>query len=258
MLLLKKNKFVFIAFVLIFTTGCFPKFIAKSISIFDNKINLQVLTNNEIVVCFIPMHHIGTKQFYDDVQLNIDTFKKQGFSIFYEGVTLDTSLPKAELDTIYKKFRKITGMAISKSEYKGYIDTANSSIMGLKAKWIKKEKIVNQPKSLVGTSNSKDLNAVDLSIPELVAQYEKKHGTIVLEANDYKTDTHKALSNGATYENRKLMILDLRDKHLAKKIITATNNKIVVVYGNAHLPGLLKNLKLVDSSFKNLSAITKQ
>ena len=44
------------------------------------------LSNHNKTVEFIPMHHVGKREFYDGVKEIVSHYKANGFVVYYEGV----------------------------------------------------------------------------------------------------------------------------------------------------------------------------
>ena len=108
----------------------------KLLGLYDDNIKLSKVTNEEKEVIFFPMHHLGTKLFYDDVKGKIDSLKKIGYFFYTEEVKGN----KKDSITVRKSI-KLTGIPYAKNNagYKHFFD----SIYNGKVKF--KKEIFDQP-----------------------------------------------------------------------------------------------------------------
>jgi len=74
-------KKITIILLIIFCVGCKNMFLnmtLKQVGAYDEKIILsKIITNNKEIV-FMPMVHLSTKLFYEDVKNKIDSLKRAG------------------------------------------------------------------------------------------------------------------------------------------------------------------------------------
>lgn len=85
---------------------------------------------------YIGMSHIAKPEFYESVKQIVDSLRKEDYTIFYEGVGLDTSkYSKATLDTILRKQRRLLGINLTR-----YKDSSNKSL----PKAFKNKKYIDQ------------------------------------------------------------------------------------------------------------------
>lgn len=218
----------------------------KSLDIYEDGVSVSTYKNEEKTLTYIPMKHIGTKNFYKNVTAIADSLAAEGFVFFLEGVRVDTlKFSKQEIDTIQFKIRKITGVNVSK-----YLDTVNNTLMGLKYK--NKKGLINQPEySKFGITETNG-KIVDVPMNLLVEKYENKFGSIYLDACDYATVPNTFYGcDKAPEDNKNYIILDYRNLNLAKKIMSSNHTKIAVLYGALHEAGLYTELKKLDDSWKS-------
>ena len=136
-----KKVFVLIPISILFV-GClnFKVNLAfKYIGVYDDSVKLSRISNNEKEVVFIPMHHLGTALFYDDVKNKIDSLKKNGYFFYTELIKGD----KKDTMTI-RKMIKLTGLPYPKDKSPGYKHFFDSIYKG-RVK-LKKE-LMDQPSS---------------------------------------------------------------------------------------------------------------
>lgn len=220
----------------------------KSLKIYEDEVIVSSYKNEDKTIAYIPMKHVGTKNFYKNVAATADSLASEGFVFFLEGVRVDTlKFSKQQIDTIEFKIRKITGVNISQ-----YLDTVNNTLMGIKYK--NKKGLINQPKySNFGITETNG-KIVDVPMNLLLEEYENKFGTVYLDACDYATIRNTFYGcDKAPAKNKNYIILDYRNLNLAQKIMSSSDKKIAVLYGALHENGLYTELKKLDDSWKKES-----
>ena len=60
---------------------------------------------------FVPMHHLGKKEFYDNVKNIVTDSKNNGFIVYYELISTDFTTDSLLKDTIRRKVRKLKGFS---------------------------------------------------------------------------------------------------------------------------------------------------
>lgn len=217
--------------------------------VYEDRVMVEAYTNLNKTVAYIPMKHIGPKEFYQNVTKKIDSLQAKGFIVFLEGTPVDSILPKAQQDTVKLKMRWITGIALNK---KGYLDTVNGTLMGIPFK--NKKGIINQPRYRnLGIDTIKD-RLVDVKMNLLVDEYENKYGKIILEDCDYNTSIEQDLYKCRTInqDKKEYILLHYRNKKLAEAIMKEQHNKIAIVYGAAHQMGMFEELKALDPNWRKV------
>jgi len=243
------SHFFILFFITISFTSCSPIWLKFS-GVLDEAPKLKVIESNDKKVVYLPLHHIGRKEYYKDMADKIDSFNRNGFVTFYEMVNTELT-DTAEYMLLAKKFRKIQGDFDAGN---GYLDTINHTIMGT-IKYNKKYDLINQPSFL--DMNLDTLTAVnaDVTLEELLAAFEKEHGEVKLDQCDLDTPLQDEYTcNGVSKKLRKAFgndyALEFRNENLAQEIHESTANKIFVIYGARHFKGLFKNLRALDTSWK--------
>jgi len=215
----------------------------KMIGAYDKEATVSHYSNGDKEVAYIPMKHIGPKEFYGNVKKKVDSLQAEGYIVYMESVRVKDSLTPQQKDTLKWKARKLTGVNISTS---GYIDTINKTLMGYKFK--NRKGLINQPRYYVLGVDTIKGRVVDVPMNDLIAAYEKEYGPIVLNECDYNLPWDQKYTCGKIAgEESNAMILDYRNAHLAMEIIDEKNKKIAVIYGALHENGLYKELKIRDS-----------
>lgn len=205
----------------------------KSIGAYDENVNIEKMILNDKNVVFIPMIHLCTELFYQDVVRKVDSLKKKGFIFYYEQTKADI-----KKDTVLRKIRKIRGIPVSKNGYKGSIDSIFGDIK-------LKKKLVNQPAyEDLGLSQEFSRN-VDASVNEMIDFYEIKYGEIILNNCDFSTSIYEK----TTCKDEKIdeeilddVVVNFRNSIVVKEVINDKHNKIALVYGKAHFIGIKEEL----------------
>jgi len=178
---------------------------------------------------FIPNHHAGRLEFYQNLKDSIISYKQKGYVVFYEGVKSgDKNMNVASKDSLIRKLRKVLGL-LPTTEYYSMLD----SIPGF----------ISQPSNKNLGIDSTDYNA-DITINQFVKHYEKLFGTIMLEQYDFEIALEEA------YKKKQMkhvdeVAIDFRNNQLASDIFHSKKNKILIIYGAIHRKGLFKELDLL-------------
>lgn len=202
-------------------------------------------TNNDKTVAFIPMKHLGPKEFYADVKHLLDSLHNEGYIAYLESVKIMDSLPKEEVKLAHIKLRKMTGVYIGRG---GYLDTINNRLMGRRFR--NKQKLVNQPPYNKLGSDSLIDKLIDIPMNELVREYQSRFGPLALNDCDYvlkPEDKYNCGKEPGKQVNQ--IIMGYREQNLAANIAKEKNKKIAVVYGALHRNGLLRELRKIDTTW---------
>ncbi|MDR2207007.1 MAG: hypothetical protein LBE36_12730 [Flavobacteriaceae bacterium] len=212
----------------------------QSIGIYDDKISLQSVEHGDKRIVFFPMHHIGTKAFYDDVTAKTDSLKAEDYFFLYEKVTASK-----KNDTLLRKYRKLMGLPVAKSSEEGYIGIINAKFPKFKFK----KEVVNQPSyEEFGLTPENSINA-DANLSEVIDFYESKYGKVVLSECDFETSPYEEYSrnckkmNKINSENFDDAIVNFRNDVIVQKINELPNKKIAVIYGEDHIKGVIEKLE---------------
>lgn len=215
----------------------------------------KIIGENEIII--IPMHHIGTENFYTNVRKKIDSLTNLKFKIFYEMIftdnmkSNDSSIQEITDTTMIIKFRKAFGLpGISSNGATNYVDF-------FKEKGIKiKKNLIPQPSLTdLGLKNKLSEN-VDATMEELIRAYENKYGSIILEEYDLKTKLFDDYDrNKCKYKIDKQMfnefIRHYRNCIVINKINQNKNEKIAIIYGKAHFVEIKDSLQKLGYRITN-------
>jgi hypothetical protein len=217
----------------------------KMIGAYDKEATVSHYSNGDKQVAYIPMKHIGPKEFYANVKQKVDSLQAEGYIVYMESVRVTDSLTPQQRDTLRWKVRKLTGINISSS---GYIDTINKTLMGYKFR--NRKGLINQPRyHALGVDTIKG-RIVDVPMNHLITAYENEYGAILLNECDYALALNTRYNCGKINSSESnAMILDYRNSNLAGTIADERSKKIAILYGSLHESGMYKELKLRDSSW---------
>jgi hypothetical protein len=188
---------------------------------------------------FVGMIHIGQPGFYENVRRLITKSKQEGYVLGYEYV--DFSELNEEQS---RKVRKIVGFIPSEAGYKSLTQPLQE-----------KGYAVQNNESFFHLVNDKDYK-LDISSLELLQEYEKKYGPIVLEKEDLTTPLDKPIKKTLPKKNQLNIILNYRNERLAAKIDSINVPKLILIYGAKHEKGLIADLKKTDPKTKLIAKKT--
>ncbi len=240
---------------------------------------LATLSNGQKTVVFQDMQHIGSEDFYKSVVFDLEQALADGYTLFYEGVTPVDGRPdltdwfnqtlrgsKQDLSAGYKKMAEQCGLSFQlnyfdpikadmaihpsrhitadtnflemKTEYDRLLreDTVFAAAMAAKAAKVKQ-----------ATSNSGgDPFALFLGIVEGATPEQKKLAGIVCRGV-LGMAVSGALGEEKDPSNR--IIVDFRNRALARFVDESKSDKIYITYGAAHFPGFFAELQKRDPKF---------
>jgi hypothetical protein len=235
---MQKIKILFLLFLfsLLSCTSFKVNLAFKLIGLYDDNIKLSKVTNEEREVVFIPMHHIGTKLFYDDVKTKIDSLKKIGYFFYTEEVKGN----KKDSITVRKSI-KISGIPFNSnnSGYKHFFD----SIYKGKVKF--KKEILDQPSSIKFGLDESNSKTVDVTLKEMIDYYESKYGEIKLEPCDFEKSFYE--KPNCKYKPmgknvREDVYIGFRNRNILKTFFDDNHKKIAIIYGAEHFKEIREEL----------------
>lgn len=241
--------FIFLLLSIITLNSCI-NMVFRAMGITDKESKYYMMSNGEKTFAYIPMHHVGTQEFYTSVKHQVDSFQNLGYFVFYEKVS-PKGIDSTAMITYRKKFRKIMGLASTQ-----YFDTVNNLFAG-KIKYTGKEKLVNQPDYPSLGVNMSNAENVDVELNTIIDAYEKKYGEIILDDCDLNTDLQSEY-NCTTLPKKSMQkflyefAIEMRDEHIFQNIINSKYDKIVIIYGRKHFKGVKKKLQAHDARWKEI------
>jgi hypothetical protein len=221
------NRFCFGILLLMACYSC--KLLKVGAELRKTEATVYSYTVNNKDIKYIPMHHLGKLEFYEDVKNRVIDLKSKGYVVYYEKIKVDTENLSIQYDTIRRKYRKIRG-------FNGTYKEIVSKIGILK-------NYVQQPSNEGLGGDNKDVRA-DVTAVELVQEWEKQNGTILLDSLDMKTnfDTTYRREKFFKKSQRDKIIIQFRNQHLINTIKEKGNPKILILYGAGHRKDLEKKI----------------
>ena len=241
---MKFRSLFFLFIFAIFLSSCMSMAL-NSIDAYKDHNSVSFFSNGNKMVAYIPMTHVGKKEFYADIKNKVDSLQYNGYIVLMESVKVRDSLTGPQKDTLRRKVRRLLGVDLNG---KGYLDTINGTLMGIKFK--NKQGLINQPPYYkLGVDTLKGRRE-DVPINVLLKAYEEQYGEISLTDCDFTTplgNKYNCMREVNNWMNE--FVLGYRNRHLAAAIIDESNQKIAVLYGAMHHGGLLEELTKLDSTF---------
>lgn len=182
---------------------------------------------------FVPMSHISTKAFYADVERLVKQAKADGYVLFYEEVDFDKAT-----ETEQRKLRRMVGFIPSPEGYRKMLGSLDDE-----------KYTIQENEQFLHQVNDLDFN-VDVSPQDILNEYEKRYGELVLTEEDMNTPIEESMKPSEPNKQMMAVVLDYRNDYLAKAIQESEYSKIIVLYGGRHEKGLVKDLKELDSTWK--------
>ncbi len=238
-----------------FFSSCIQKMLLKKVGAFDENAITREISNGDKIIVFVPMHHVGKQSFYADVKRKIDSLHNNGYVVYYEGTKPDMNVDSLTADTLKRKLRMITGIdPVLANKYGGYVDTVTNTFMGSKSKYIKSEKLRNQPSApALGIHLVKDVRA-DVFFSDIINAYELKYGKLQLTECDLQTPLGQKYRCKKTVKRKEKLdiLLNSRNEFLSNAIVKEERKNMAVVFGAKHFKGLLKMLQEKDPAWKKV------
>lgn len=235
------KKYAFFIIILLTLSSC-VRMAFKSAGLFEDKVTVNKLYNNDKEVYFLELQHFGRKEYYSDLKKKVDSLQKKNVSLFYESVIYPDYLTKEDKITLVKKHRKLSG-----SSGNIYLDTLTNKLYG-KYKMPKKYDLINQPANEELYDLSKATN-VDAQLDSLLIKFENLYGKVELSECDKQTDLYDMSYDCETLDRKARKIysdsiaLYYRNSIIVDKVLQSSSNKIAIVYGKFHYKGVKEMLK---------------
>lgn len=233
------------------------------------------LNNGSKRVVFQGMQHIGSENFYKAVIYDVEKALSEGYVVFYEGVQTPTPESKAFFDKLshelvggsdlsgtYKSIGEVCGMKFQ-LDYFGLLEadkakhpkrhiTADVDAMELKEEY---ERLMRENPAFA-KAHANDFQPKPATNENAVLQD-------AVEWLKSGTEAQKTLGGIACRGLFTLsqpaqdsppgrmepVILDFRNRSLAKQIMQSKEDKIFITYGAAHLQGLVAELRKLDTKW---------
>lgn len=236
---------------------------------------LATLANGKKTVVFQGMQHVGSEDFYKSVVFDLEKALTEGYTLFYEGVQAVPGRP--DLDQWFNETLRGTKKDLSA----GYTQLADSCGLTFQLTYFEPllaDKAIHPSRHVTADVSYLDMKTeFDRLMREdpgfaqaMAARAAKKTGDddttlAMLSAVSKATKDQKRLVGilcrgfmgmsiaGAIGEKDATMeriILEYRNRALARFVAQSAAEKIYITYGAAHFPGFLKDLQAFDPAMK--------
>lgn len=185
---------------------------------------------------FVKMHHIGKKEFYNNVSALVEKAKNENYVLYYEWIKFDLS---TEIEK--RKIRKLTGFIPSEEGYRELISMIGDDSL-----------VVQDNNQFLGLVNNKDY-LVDITHTELLDKFEQLHGKLILSEADLEAPIKEFLDVDISESKVNDVLLTERNKIIVEHITTHPHSKIIVLYGANHEEGVIELLKQENPSWYRVS-----
>ena len=245
---MKKITFLLLFFVLCMS-ACTTSLVVLSSGVLRDASRQYIMRNGLREIIYLPLHHMGTREYYDKIRNDVDSLQKEGYVVYYESIAynLDSDSLREEYD---KKFRKLTGDRLGQQQC---IEIYRDTVPVLRAPMYQKlgNRIIPQPNySFFTVDYTKAVNA-DLPKNKLLDDFEYKYGEVKLNACDLKTKMAepyrcKPIKSKLKRIFDKEFIMEAREHNLASLIDDAPMQKILILFGGSHFKGFSSYLQQRD------------
>ncbi len=228
------RKLLLIALLISFFSAC--KIFRSAVELNRTQPSLYSFSIYEKEVDYLPMHHLGKKEFYENVKNIVIDKKNSGYVVYYELVSTDFTTDSLLKDNIRRKARKLKGFSGS------YKDNASSSLF---------DKYIQQPSYFEIGIDSTDIRA-DVNYLQLIKQWELLNGEIMLDSIDLNTPFDEKFNKGTFYTRKEYnrIFIEYRNDYLLEVVKASPDKKILILYGFGHLRDFKKKTKKINNARK--------
>ena len=236
---------------------------------------LAMLTNGKKAIIFQGMQHVGSEEFYKSVVFDLEKALTEGYTLFYEGVQ-----PVPGRPDLTQWFNE-TLLGSKKDLSAGYTQLANSCGLTFQLTYFEPllaDKAIHPAKHVTADVTYGDMKA---EYDRLMREDPAFAQAITARASKKSDDDETTLAllssvSKATQDQKRLIgilcrgfmgmsiagtigkkdttmekiILDFRNRALARFVAQSTSDKIYITYGAAHFPGFLRDLQALDPAMK--------
>ena len=175
-------------------------------------------TGREIIM--IGMIHVEKPEFFEEIRQYLDSVKREGYVVFYEGIDRYDA-DSARLDTALRKFRRVVGIDLDLAYDYEEILSAGYTLQSLED---------------LGLTTDRDING-DMTYNQLITEYERRYGEIVLTDYDWQTglaEKYKRRKSGKQEYSSYDMTNTIREDYIIEEAMNSSYEKIVLLYGLSH------------------------
>ncbi len=246
---MRLRQIISLCFVLFVLLGCQTSLMVQGTGVLRDASRKFELRHGDRSVVYIPMRHLGTRVYYDQIQRAVDSLQHSGYVVFYESIAYQVD-SAAQRDLYDRKFRKLTGNRLGLQQC---IEIPGDTSRVLRAPMYRKlgQRIISQPDYSFFLVNYETAVNADIPKNKLLDEFEYLYGAINLDDCDYKTPLQEPYSCKpikAALKNKfdKEFVMKKREENLASLVADAPQQKILILFGTSHFKGFLRNLQARD------------
>lgn len=245
-------------------------FLAFNATLRPVTVPLATLSNGKKTVVFQGMMHIGTESFYKGVVYDLERALTEGYVIFYEGVVPDPSAEAwfsqtlaggGDLSANYTALGRACGLDFQMN-YFTLLDAdkaarperhvaADVTTGDMKREY---ERLIRTDPAFAAYARSADVTRDEASganMAKALAWLDRTTpGQQVLIGTACRGVLNMITAHDDESDPINKVVIDYRNRELAARIARSPADKIYVTYGAGHLPGLLRDLKVMDPAWE--------
>ena len=253
------KKIVLVILSSVILSSCFSTLMTQALTklgVYDDHVQISAYEFEDRKILLIPMHHVGTKKFYDDVKFKIDSLSKIDYSFYYEGIKIDrTTRDSTKIDTDLRKLRKLIGVVPSAESYLNKI-----KVLAEKKNYTFKKELKGQPsnKKLGLLSAGIDSENVDMKLSELIDNYEENNKEIKLKECDRTTGLKEEYKcQDVKFDNEAFedVFISMRNKLIINKLKKNEVQNLAIVYGKKHFQEIIEFLN--ETNYQKITAASE-
>jgi hypothetical protein len=237
------------------------------------------LTDGKKTVVFQGMVHVGSEDFYKGVVYDLEKALAEGYTLFYEGVQDSPDSKEAtewfkkslagggDLNTNYQMLADLCGTRFQldyfgalKADEKLHPErhvTADVSHLDMYNEYLRLAKAdpafasAWDKATQKGKNGGADDKVFEWAMRGMKDSTEGQKYVAGVLCRGFMSMTLSSL--GPKGDAKEPVILDFRNRYLAKRITTSPADKIYITYGGAHLPGVMQELRKLNPAWKTVA-----
>ncbi len=236
---------------------------------------LATLTNGKKKIIFQGMQHVGSEDFYKSVVFDLEKALTEGYTLFYEGVQPVQGRPdltqwfnetllgnKRDLSAGYTQLANSCGLTFQLTYFEPLLAdkaihptrhvTADVTYGEMKAEYdrLMREDPAFAQAIAARAARKPDEDGTTLALLSSVSRATQDQKRLVGILCRGFMGMSIAGAIGAKDTTLEPVILDFRNRALARFVAQSTSDKIYITYGAAHFPGFLKELQAHDAAMR--------
>lgn len=236
---------------------------------------LATLTNGKKTIIFQGMQHVGSEDFYKSVVFDLEKALTEGYTLFYEGVQPVPGRPdltqwfnetllgsKKDLSAGYTQLANSCGLTFQLTYFEPLLAdkaihparhvTADVTYGEMKDEYdrLMRESPAFAEAFAAHASKGSDDDDTTLALLSSVSRATRDQKRLVGILCRGFMGMSIAGAIGAKDTTLEPVILDFRNRALARFVSQSSSDKIYITYGAAHFPGFLKEVQALDPAMR--------